>query len=125
MQYKVTKYSNNETNEMKYEIFKLVNRMTPEFYEVPDDTPFRDDAAKIELFSGLDPNRDIIKGRGPMNTFKITFAEGTVHVVSAADWTPYWRPIHESEIAIEDRYTTVDAGDLLTPLDDKKEGKDE
>ena len=119
MRYEVTKFIHNGTNKMKYEIFKLVNRSTTEFYEVPDDTPFRYDAAKIELFSGLDPNRDIIQGRDPINTFKITF-----HIVSAADWTPYWRPIHESEIAIEDRYTTVDAGDLLTPIDGKKEGED-
>lgn len=78
---------------MKLEIFMLQEKHSPNVYQVPDDTPVGDDVLKIELFSGIDANRIPHISPNNINSYKVTFVDGTVHVVNAMDYEAYWRPV--------------------------------
>lgn len=91
---------------MHYEIFMLQEKRSPNAYVVPNDTPVGDDVLKIELWDKLNANEPVNKADGKrcpsevnMNVnlgggyYRVTFANGVVHVVNAGDYEAYWRPV--------------------------------
>ena len=100
---------------MKYEIFKLVGRSKRSIiYKVPEDTPMKNDIVKIELFKGVNPNSSSMYSDGSANTFKITYGNGRILMVPLVDYDVYWREIHEFEVDLKEKYTTVNADDVIS-----------